>query len=157
MEQRFPFYDYEYLEFVYALPPEMLYDRRLRRAIILKMMRPLARVPYDKDSLPITDREVHRLAAILIHKSKSYINRNLASIFPNHSSLYADYEKWLRNELCEWGENILLGERTIQRGIFNAECLHSLWIRHQSGLEEHTIGKIAPIMTYEMMLRRFYD
>ena len=30
-------------------------------------------------------------------------------------------------------------------------------IRHQSGLEIHTIGKIAPIMTYEMMLRRFYD
>jgi hypothetical protein len=29
--------------------------------------------------------------------------------------------------------------------------------RHLSGLEEWTIGKIAPMMTYEMMLRRFYD
>jgi hypothetical protein len=26
-----------------------------------------------------------------------------------------------------------------------------------SNLEEWTIGKIAPLITYEMMLRRFYD
>jgi hypothetical protein len=33
----------------------------------------------------------------------------------------------------------------------------SLWNRHQSGLEVNMIGKIAPIMTFEMLLRKFYD
>jgi asparagine synthase (glutamine-hydrolysing) len=156
-EQRLPFYNYRYFEFVYALPPEMLFKRRLRRAIILKMMRPLARIPYDKDDLPITNSEASRIAAKLIQKSKSFMNRYVVPVFPEYTTLYADYENWLRNELRDWGENILLGERTLRRGIFNPEFLRSLWRRHQSGLEVHTIGKIAPIMTYEMMLRRYWD
>lgn len=96
-------------------------------------------------------------AAKLVQKSKSFISRYVAPVFSEHSTLYADYENWLRNELRDWGENILLGERTLQRDIFSPEFLRSLWRRHQSGSEIHTIGKIAPIMTYEMMLRRFFD
>jgi asparagine synthase (glutamine-hydrolysing) len=156
-EQRFPFYDYSYFEFVYALPPEMLYNRRLRRGVILKMMPALARIPYDKDNLPITKAQFSRMVAKLIQKSKSYVNRFVFPIFPKHTTLYADYENWLRNELKEWGANILLGEQTLQRNIFNPEFLHSVWRRCQSGLEVHTIGKIAPLMSYEMMLRRYFD
>ncbi len=156
-EQRFPFYDYDYFEFVYALPPEMLYERRLRRAIIFKMMRPLAHVPYDKDDLPITGSKASFIRAKLVQKSKSFVNRYVAPRFSEYCTLYADYENWLRNELRDWGENILLGESTLGRDIFYPEFLHSLWRRHQSGLEVHTIGKIAPIITYEMMLRRYYD
>ncbi|MFW6116423.1 MAG: asparagine synthetase B family protein [bacterium] len=157
LEQRLPFYDYRYLEFVYALPPEMLFDRRLRRATILRTMRPLARIPYDKDNLPITDGRVSYMSAKLIQKGKSFANHYIAPVFPEYPTLYADYENWLRNELREWGKEILLGDRTLQRDIFNPECLRSLWRRHQSGLEVHMIGKIAPIMTYEMMLRRCWD
>jgi asparagine synthase (glutamine-hydrolysing) len=156
-EQRFPFYDHRYFEFVYALPPEMLFDRRLRRATIFKMMRPLARVPYDKDNLPITDGKASCVSARLIQKSKALVNHYVAPVFPEYATLYADYENWLRNELRQWGKQILLGDRTLQRGIFNPEFLRSLWRRHQSGLEVHTIGKIAPVMTYEMMLRRYWD
>jgi asparagine synthase (glutamine-hydrolysing) len=156
-EIRFPFCDYRYNDFVYALPSEMLSERRLRRAIILNRLRPLARIPYDKDNLPITEHEVSRIKAKLVQRSKSFVNRYVAPVFPEYSTLYADYENWLRNELRDWGENILLGERTLRRDIFNPEFLRSLWLRHQSGLEVHTIGKIAPLMTYEMMLREFYD
>jgi asparagine synthase (glutamine-hydrolysing) len=155
-EQRFPFYDYRYFEFVYALPPEMLFKRRLRRAIILKEMRPLAGVPYDKDDLPITGNKLAGATAKLVKKGQSLANC-ITPLFPKHTTLYADYENWLRHELREWGEHILLGPQTLQRNIFNPEFLRSLWARHQSGLEIHTIGKIAPIMTYEMLLRRFYD
>jgi asparagine synthase (glutamine-hydrolysing) len=156
-EQRFPFYDYRYFEFVYALPAEMLFDRRLRRAVILDRMRPLARIPYDKDNLPITGDRVSYVVAKLIQKSRLCIDRYVAPVFLEYATLHADYEHWLRNELREWGENILLGEQTLQRDIFSAEFLRSLWCRLQSGLEMHMIGKIAPIMTYEMMLRRYWD
>jgi asparagine synthase (glutamine-hydrolysing) len=156
-EQRFPFYDYDYFEFVYSLPPAMLFHRKLRRAIILEMTPALAHVPYDKDDLPITNNNFFRLASKVAQRSKKWINETIRPVFPAYTTLYADYENWLRHELREWGESILLGERTLQRDIFNPESLRSLWRRHQSGLELHTIGKIAPIMTYEMMLRRFYD
>jgi asparagine synthase (glutamine-hydrolysing) len=156
-EIRFPFYDYDYFEFVYALPPEMLYKRRLRRAIILKMMPHLASVPYDKDDLPITGNKWFALRAKLKQRSKSFVNQTIRPIFSSHATLYADYENWLRHELRGWGEEILLSDRTTQRGLFAPEFLRSLWQRHQSRLEVHTIGKVASIMTYEMMLRRFHD
>ncbi len=156
-ELRLPFCDYRYIEFIYALPPEMLFNRKLRRAVVLRFTRPLSRIPYDKDDLPITSGEVARIVAKLVQKGKLFINRRVAPVFSEHPTLYADYENWLRNELRGWGESILLGERTLQRDIFSPEFLRSLWRRHQSDLEVHTIGKIAPIMTYEMMLRRFYD
>jgi len=63
----------------------------------------------------------------------------------------------LRTDLKAWGEALLFDRRTLERGIFDADCLRWLWARHQSGTEPHTIGKIAPIMTHEMMLRRLYE
>jgi asparagine synthase (glutamine-hydrolysing) len=157
VEQRFPFYDYRYFEFVYALPPEMLYKRRLRRAIIVNTMPRLAQIPYDKDDLPITRSKRSLLMAKAARKFTATINHHVAKLFPEYAILNADYETWLRHELREWGEGLLLGERTLQRGFFNPDFLRSLWRRQQSGLEENFIGKIAPLMTWEMMLRRFYD
>ena len=153
VEQRFPFYDYSYFGFIHSLPPEMLFKRRLRRAIILDRMKPLARIPYDKDDLPIMWHE----PAKLVRKVKRYVTRRLAPVFPEYPTLYADYEKWLRHELREWGEDFLLSKRTLQRDLFNPEFLASLWHRHQSELEVNMIGKIAPLMTLEMMLRKFFD
>jgi asparagine synthase (glutamine-hydrolysing) len=156
-ELRFPFCDYDYMEFIGALPVEMGFKSRIRRAMLLNMNKSLGSVPYDKDNLPITQGKLARVTAKLVQKSKSFVNRHVAVVFPEYKTLYTDYENWLRNELGSWAEGLLLGERTLQRDIFNPEFLQSLWRRHLLGLEEWTIGKIAPIMTYEMMLRRFYD
>ncbi len=157
IEERFPFSDYAYVDFIHAVPPEMRFQRKLRRAVILKMMRPLARIPYDKDDLPITSHEVSRLIAKLVRNSKSYVNAHIAAVFPSYTTLYVDYESWLRHELRDWGEGILFGNRTLERGLFSPEFLRSLWHRHQSGLEPNMVGKLAPLMTYEMMLRTLYD
>jgi len=156
-EQRFPFYDYDYLKFVYALPPEMLFKRRLRRGVILDRVKHLSKIPYDKDNLPITNNTISHMVAKVNNATKSYFNRHIAQVFPEHPTLYADYENWLRGELIGWGEEILLGERSMSRGIFNPQFLKSLWNRHQSGLEVNMIGKVAPIMTYEMLMRKFFD
>jgi asparagine synthase (glutamine-hydrolysing) len=45
----------------------------------------------------------------------------------------------------------------LQRGIFNPDFLRSLWKRQIAGLEVDIVGKIAPMITYELMLRRFID
>jgi asparagine synthase (glutamine-hydrolysing) len=157
IEQRFPFYDYKYFEFIHSLPPSYLFDRKLRRAVITKMNPALARVPYDKDNLPVTSRGLLRLRKKFVNKSKSNINLYVAPIFPEASTLNADYETWLREDLREWGENILLGDSSLNRGIFNPKFLRSLWQRQMSGIEVNMIGKVAPIMTYEMLMRKFVD
>jgi asparagine synthase (glutamine-hydrolysing) len=156
-EQRFPFYDIDYLQFVYALPPEMLFKRRLRRGVILKRMKHLSGVPYDKDNLPVTDSKISYLSSRVKNSVKANVNRHIAPLFPEHPTLYADYENWLRGELKDWGEGILLAEETLSWGYFNPTFLKSIWQRHQSGLEVNMIGKVAPIMTFEMLMRKYLD
>ena len=152
-----PFYDYRVVEFAYALPTSFKNDKRLLRALINRTMPGLAMIPYNKDNLLVTDRRLIKASCTIIEKLKRQVNRHVYPVFRQYPTLYADYENYLRTDLREWGESILFDKRTTDRGIYNPQFLQSIWARHQSSRELHTIGKIAPIMTYEMMLRRFYD
>jgi asparagine synthase (glutamine-hydrolysing) len=157
IEVRFPFFDYELFDFLYALPATLRAERKLFRAVIQREMPRLAYIPYDHDEfLPTTQPLIRNVHAMAI-KLKRRFNYHLWPIFPEQTTLYADYENYLRHELRDWAEDILFDRRTTERGLFNPVFLQTLMAHHLSGLEEWTIGKIAPIMTYEMMLRRFYD
>jgi asparagine synthase (glutamine-hydrolysing) len=157
VEQRFPFYDYDYFDFVHALPLEMIAGRRLRKAVIYTYLPHLAGIPYDKDDLPITRSRVEHLAAKASRAARAAINKHVGPVFPVRGSLHSDYEGWLRAELRSWGEDLLISPRARSRGLFRPEAVESLWNRHQSGLEPNFVGKIAPLMTIEMLLRRFLD
>jgi asparagine synthase (glutamine-hydrolysing) len=156
-ESRYPSRDYALFEFCWSLPMKFKRNRRLQRAIISRELPKLARVPFDKDELLVTDDWLIWTAHALVYKLKRRFNRHVFPLFPGRAMLYADYENYLRHELRSWAEGILFDNRTLERGIFNPEFLRSIWDRHLSGRELHTIGKIAPIMTFEMMLRRFFD
>ncbi len=156
-ENTCPYYDYRVVEFAYALPLSMKRGKQLLKAVLSRAAPELALVPYDKDNLLVTDRRLIKAGHALADRLKSRFNRHVYPVFRRHATLYADYEYYLRADLREWGEGILFDKRTLDRGIFNPQFLRSIWARHQSGQELHTIGKIAPIMTYEMMLRRFFD
>ena len=157
IEQRFPFCDYDYFEFVHALPPEMLFDRALRRAILLRSVPALARIPYDKDDLPITASPLGLLWAKAVTKGRAQVSRRLGGWLPEYSTLHSDYEAWLRSDLRTWGEELLLGERAASRGLFQPAAVRSLWGRIQSGIEPNIIGKLAPLMTLEMLFRQLID
>lgn len=156
VEYRFPYFDLDLMQFCYGLPYGLDYDRKLQEAIIARQMPRLARVPYDANELPVTNGSSRTLAALL-QKAKNGINKYVAPVFKPHFTLYADYEGWLRTDLRPWAEGILFDERTLQRGIFNPAALRSLMDRHLSHRQDGTVGKIAPLITFEMMLRRFVD
>ena len=145
------------MSFCYSLLFELGYDRRLQKAIIAKEMPHLARIPYDANELPITNRRKTRTIAHVKEKLKSGFHKYIAPIFPPRPTLYADYEEWLRTDLRSWAEAILFDERTLSRGIFRPEAPSSILARHLAGYEQWTIGKIAPIITFEMMLRYLCD
>lgn len=157
VEVRFPFFDYALFDFLYSLPAQIRADKLLFRIVIQRETPQLAYIPYDHDELLPTTQPLIRGAHTLAVKLRRRFNRHVWSVFPERYTLFADYENYLRGGLCDWAERILFGPRTLDRGIFNPTFVKSIWGRHQSVLEEWTIGKIAPIMTYEMMLRRFFD
>jgi asparagine synthase (glutamine-hydrolysing) len=150
-EARYPFCDYDLVDWVYAMPPHYRLHDRLYMEVINREIPELTWIPRDTDERLLTRHQTIREAHALWQKVQRRITgRRLRTI-------HEDPEGWLRRDLREWAEDLLLSSRTLERGFYNPAFLHSLFERHMSGREVHTIGKIAPIMTYEMMLRRFYD
>jgi len=157
VEVRFPFFDYDLFDFLYSLPASVRGHKTLFQALIQRQTPKLASIPYDHDELPPTPQSVTRSLHYIALRIRRRFNRHLWPVFPEYYTLYADYENYLRQDLRAWAETILFDRRTTDRGIFNPDFLRTILNRHLSGLEEATIGKIAPIITYEQMLRRFYD
>ncbi len=100
---------------------------------------------------------INRSSYATMVRLKRRFNRQIWKVFPEYFTLNADYQNYLRNDLRVWAENILYDKRTTAREIFDPDFLHTLMDRHHSKMEDATIGKIAPLITYEMMLRRYYD
>ena len=157
IEVRFPFFDLELFDFLYSLPAEIRGHQKLYRAVIRNELPRLSYIPYDHDGYLPTNRAYIRKSHSYAVRLKRRINRHLWPIFNESPTLYADYERYLRNELHDWARSILLDEQVDKRGIFNITFLQSLLDRQLSGYEPPMIGKIAPLMTYEMMLRQLYD
>jgi asparagine synthase (glutamine-hydrolysing) len=158
IEVRFPFFDYDLFDFLDSLPLEIRRDRRLHRAMTERESPLVCNIPYDPyGNLIPTNNTFSQFTHTVTAKVKRGINKHIYPIFPKYATLYADYDDYLRGELREWAEAILYDPRTVERGIFNPLFVRTLMNRHLSGKEEWMIGKIAPIMSYEMMLRRFYD
>ncbi len=151
LEVRYPFCDYDLVDFVYSLPTGYRLGDRLYLAVINQEVPKVTWVPRDTDEKLLTDfgliREVHGWW----QKVRRRVVRR------NRPRIHEDPENWLRNDLREWAEALLFDPCTLERGILNSAYIHSIFERHMSGYEVHTIGKIAPVMTFEMMLRRFYD
>jgi asparagine synthase (glutamine-hydrolysing) len=156
-EIRLPYFDYDLVDFLFSLNAWLRADRRLLRAVIQKETPRLATIPYEHDEYWPTTRPIQRVYSLASTWMRRNINRHLLTIFNEHATLYADYENYLRGDLRGWAEGILFDRRTQDRGIFNIKALQSLMDRHQAGSELWTIGKIAPIISFEMMLRRLVD
>jgi len=151
LEVRYPFCDYALAEFIYSMPVEYRLHDRLYLAMINREIPEVIWIPRNTDQLPLTGHQWIRQALNLWQKVRRRIIRQQLR------TIHEDPEGWLRRDLRDWAEDLLFAPRTLERGIFSPAFLRSIFERHMSGQEIHTIGKIAPIMTFEMMLRRFYD
>jgi asparagine synthase (glutamine-hydrolysing) len=132
-------------------------NQKLYRHMVQRELPELAYIPYDHDEyLPTTIPLVRGIHAETVRFRRRF-NRHIKKVFPEFHPLYADYDEYLRGDLQEWAENVLYDQRTVERGLFEPAFLHSLMQRVQSNQGEWIIGKVTPLITYEMMLRRYYD
>jgi len=150
-EVRYPFVDNQLMDLVHSMPMEYRLRDRLYLAVINREIPNVTWVPRDTDEKLLTDRRLIREA----HGLWQRVRRRAFGLTAR--TIHEDPENWLRHDAREWAESILFDPRTLERGIFNPAFLRSIFERHMSGREIHTIGKIAPLITFEMMLRRFYD
>ncbi|HOQ60014.1 MAG TPA: asparagine synthase-related protein [Vicinamibacterales bacterium] len=157
IEVRCPFFDYALIDFIYSLPDRIRTTPMFRRTVLTRRMPKLARIPHEKTNLlPHASPWVYYPHAFL-RKLGNRINRHIAPVFVDRPRLYADYENYLRRELRPWAEDLLLGPRAAARGLFDPAAVRSLWERHLAGGELWTIGKVGPLISIELALRRFID
>jgi asparagine synthase (glutamine-hydrolysing) len=156
-EARYPFCDYTLVGFVHSMPIEFRLEDRLYLAVINREIPQVTWVPRDSDNTLLTDQKLIRILHSLLQKTKHRINRHVLPIFPEWRAFHSAPEEWLRNDLRDWAANILLNPRTLERGILNPAFVRSIFDRHMAGHEIWTIGKIAPLITFEMMMRRYFD
>jgi len=152
VEVRFPYWDYELIDFLYSLQPQLRKDQMMFRTMITRKLPHLARIPYDKNEFLPSVKPYQYYPQMLAVRLLKRLN-----LFPNRQTLYADYENYLRSDLRTWAETILFDERTVSRGIFNPDFVRSLMNRHLAGHENWILGKIAPLITFEMVMREFFD
>jgi asparagine synthase (glutamine-hydrolysing) len=157
IEVRCPYFDYPFVDFMYSLPDGIRTTPALRRAVLTRRLPRLATVPHEKDDrLPHTN-PLRYHAHALVQRGKSWIHRHGLPVFPPRPRLYADYEEYLRTDLRDWAEAILFDPQTRERGLFDPTAVRALWERHLGGTELWTIGKIAPLITIELVLRALLD
>jgi asparagine synthase (glutamine-hydrolysing) len=157
VEMPSPYFDYALVAFIYSLPVRLRGYKALERAMLQRRAPRLGLVPYAGTGfLPTTQRFVHA-AHMWMTKLRRKVNAHIAPLFPEPAFHYADYEHYARADLRAWCEDLLFGPRTRARGLFNRPFVESLWRRLQAGREPDMIGKLAPLMTYEHMLRRLVD
>jgi asparagine synthase (glutamine-hydrolysing) len=151
-EARHPFCDYALVDLVYSMPIDYRLDDKLYLAVINREIPEVTWIPRESNEQLLVDREWVKRTHWLFQKMGRRITRQPVPI------IHEDPAGWLRNDLRDWTKALLFDSRTMDRGIFNPDFLRSIFDRHMNGNEAHyTVGKIAPIMTYEMMLRRYYD
>jgi len=152
LEVRAPFWDYDLIDTIYAFKPDLRANKILYRDIITRETPRLALIPYDREEyLPSVNPILHNP-----HKTTLRILRRLR-LHPERPTLYADYENYLRQDLRQWAEDLLYDPRTESRGIFSPSFVRSLLHLHMSGTKLWTIGKVASLITLEMVLRRYFD
>jgi asparagine synthase (glutamine-hydrolysing) len=152
---RLPFADKELVEFSLTIPPGLRYQRRLLKNAVIRAFPKLAQIPITETGLPMMfcGREVlfqaNRLIRWHLHHS------GLKWISPDLRRPYQDYNNWFRTILRPWIENILLSDRSLQRGYYNPEYIRTLITEHMAGAD-NTV-RIGALMSIELWHRQFID
>jgi asparagine synthase (glutamine-hydrolysing) len=65
-------------------------------------------------------------------------------------------DQWFRHELKEMAGDILLAERTFERGFFRRETVERLWNDHQNKVFDHSY-RLWSLLFFELWLREWID
>lgn len=163
IEVRTPLFDNDLMDFIFTLPPKYrAEDKILYTKTIHNIFPDLVSIPWQKTGLPIEASEISKRMYKLGQTRKLITNRflqiiNLSSLFEDNKS-FVDPGEWMRNdiELKKYITNILLSQRSLERGYFNPICIRKLIDEHISGNKNYS-HLIGLLLTFELFNRMFID
>jgi len=152
---RTPFYDVDLVDFMVRVPPGLRLEGYLYRQAFAVAFPDLAKVPLEKTGEPL----VPCMRGVLIRLRQQLRwwlhTTGLRFISPPRRCHYADYNGWMRTVLRPWVEEVLLSDRSLDRGLFNPEAVRDLVEEHMSGVDH--ARKLGVLLTFELWCRQFLD
>jgi asparagine synthase (glutamine-hydrolysing) len=152
-----PFHDTDLLDFVFTLPPEYRHKQvAYRRAVALDFPT-LASIPIAKTNMPLRYGKcmhfVGRVVTRLGEEVGSFLGGELP--WPRHRQ-FLDEPGLFRVPGVRWYNDLLLSERTLDRGLFNRAGVLRAIKEHLSGLHNHAY-LLGFATTVELTLRMMLD
>lgn len=163
LENRMPFFDNDFIEFVYSLPNELRFNHYIYNKMLLKFFpKTYKSIPWQKTGLPIGTNKNIQIIHHYYHGGQSRVNRllqvmGLPSLF-NDSRNYVDYNSWMRDniELRHYIYDTVFDGRALGRGYFNPDYIRKLIDDHMSG-KKNDAQIIGLLLTFELFNRMFID
>ena len=160
-EVRVPFYDYDLIDFVMCIPPNLRYDEYLYVEAFKKLFPQLAKVPWQKTGLPVNatkfQKWIHYNSSRISYRAKRVLEMLTGgAICRTHVSSFADYNAWIRTTFKDFVLQVLLDDKTSQRGYFNSDYLKQLVEEHMAG-QANLSGLLGRLLTFELWHRQFVD
>ncbi|NIO36482.1 hypothetical protein GTO27_02140 [Candidatus Bathyarchaeota archaeon] len=163
IEDRVPGYDNDFVDMILEIPQELRFQHRIYYEFIKKLSPNLAKIPYQRTGFaPSAPFFLHEIGKLVKSSYKAFI-RKLRTVTRGRISIpdtigYTDYDEWMRRDakLRRFFENILLDEKTLNRGYFNESYVRELVKTHMSSKKDY--GKeLCALLTFELWHRLFFD
>ena len=163
LEDRKPFFDNDFIEFVYSLPNEIRSNSYIYNKMLLKFFPATVKsIPWQKTCLPIGTSKIIARGYYIYRTCKSVTNRllqkiSLPPIFKDNTN-YAEYNNWMRDnkELRTYIYDTLLSDKSLNRGYLNSDFIRKLIDEHMSGKENYA-QILGLLLTFELFNRMFID
>jgi len=163
VEDREPGYDNDLVDFILKIPPALRFEHKIYHDFFTKLAPNLAKIPYQGTGfIPFAPFFLHKIGRLVKLGYKKFIHR-LRNVTRGRVSIpdrmgYPDYNEWIRKDvrLRKFFEDILLDERTLNRGYFNENYVHETVESHMSSRKD--CGKeLCALLTFELWHRLFVD
>jgi len=160
-EQAPPTYDYNLIDLILKIPPELRFGHYIYRKFLKKLAPELARIPYDHTMIRADAPLILWGPASLYQAAKGIIERQLWRIsggriyLPNRRT-YAPVDEWLRVN-PNWrmfSRNTLLSGNACIKDFCRQGFIQRLIEEHETGKANH-FARINLLLTFEFFLRIF--
>lgn len=162
LECRTPFYDNDLVDFAHTIPPYLKLGKRLHLKLLQRFFPELAKVPWTYSGISINASTPGRvLFQRGFYRAQRIVRDRLYAItsarfVPQYRRNSKDVSLWLRRDLRQWTQDLLLSKLAIDRGYFKYGYIRKLLEEHMSGKKDH-MHKICTLITFEFWHRLFID
>lgn len=160
VKEFYPFFDYDFFDFIYTIPSTVRQDHFLYKEIYKSKFPNLAKVPWLKTGVDLYSN-TGRLNPFLRKQRSNFeyiVSRlTLGKININNPYTYVHYDNWFRTDSVFRNivEGILLDSMTIQRGYYKKQGVIDLLNMQKKGKSYFTL--INRLFTFELWNRLILD